>query len=322
MRKPSRAGRGKPSKARSRRPSKPKRNIESEVAAPRSAATQQVAEWLENLGMSEYAECFAENDVDLSVLPHLTDHDLKELGVSLGHRRKMLAAIAELAGAVHAPSQPTQTESKPQNTAERRQVTVMFSDLVGSTALSARMDPEDLREVISAYQKCVAETVQRFGGFVAKYMGDGVLVYFGYPQAHEDDAERAIRAGLELIHAVGGLKSSAPLQTRVGIATGLVVVGDLIGSGEAQERDIVGETPNLAARLQGVRPSAYSDKIAGAICDRLVDGESLRAICADPRMLHFSNFADARYEEFGWISPSWAPVKLLTFGCSTAGGWS
>ena len=128
----------------------------------------------------------------------------------------------------------------------------MFSDLVGSTALSARMDPEDLREVISAYQKCVAETVQRFGGFVAKYMGDGVLVYFGYPQAHEDDAERAVRAGLELIAAVGGLKSSAPLQTRVGIATGLVVVGDLIGSGAAQEQAIVGETPNLAARLQGI----------------------------------------------------------------------
>ena len=128
----------------------------------------------------------------------------------------------------------------------------MFSDLVGSTALSARMDPEDLREVISAYQKCVAETVSRFGGFVAKYMGDGVLVYFGYPQAHEDDAERAVRAGLELIAAVGGLNSSAALQTRVGIATGLVVVGDLIGSGEAQERGIVGETPNLAARLQGV----------------------------------------------------------------------
>src|SRR5512140_2353306 len=128
----------------------------------------------------------------------------------------------------------------------------MFSDLVGSTALSARMDPEDLREVISAYQKCVAETVQRFGGYVAKYMGDGVLVYFGYPQAHEDDAERAVRAGLELIQAVGGLKSSAPLQTRIGIATGLVVVGELIGSGEAQERGIVGETPNLAARLQAM----------------------------------------------------------------------
>jgi class 3 adenylate cyclase len=114
------------------------------------------------------------------------------------------------------------------------------------------MDPEDLREIISAYQKCVAETVGRFGGFVAKYMGDGVLVYFGYPQAHEDDAERAVRAGLELIQAVGALKSSAPLQTRVGIATGLVVVGDLIGSGSAQEQAVVGETPNLAARLQGI----------------------------------------------------------------------
>ena len=128
----------------------------------------------------------------------------------------------------------------------------MFSDLVGSTALSARMDPEDLREVISAYQKCVAETVQRFGGFVAKYMGDGVLIYFGYPQAHEDDAERAVRAGLELVAAVGALKTHAPLQTRVGIATGLVVVGDLIGSGASQEQAIVGETPNLAARLQGI----------------------------------------------------------------------
>ena len=127
----------------------------------------------------------------------------------------------------------------------------MFSDLVGSTALSARMDPEDLREVISAYQKCAAETVQRFGGFVAKYMGDGVLIYFGYPQAHEDDAERAVRAGLELVAAVGALKTHAPLQTRVGIATGLVVVGDLIGSGALQEQAIVGETPNLAARLQG-----------------------------------------------------------------------
>jgi class 3 adenylate cyclase/predicted ATPase len=128
----------------------------------------------------------------------------------------------------------------------------MFSDLVGSTALSARMDPEDLREVISAYQKCVAETVRRFGGFVAKYLGDGVLVYFGYPQAHEDDAERAVRAGLELIAAVTGLKTRVSLQTRVGIATGVVVVGDLLGAGDAQERGIVGETPNLAARLQGV----------------------------------------------------------------------
>jgi class 3 adenylate cyclase/tetratricopeptide (TPR) repeat protein len=165
----------------------------------------------------------------------------------------MLAAIGELAGEVSpAPKAVAAAEPKAQDAAERRQVTVMFSDLVGSTALSARMDPEDLREVISAYQKCVAETVQRFGGFVAKYMGDGVLVYFGYPQAHEDDAERAVRAGLELIQAVGGLKSSPQLQARVGIATGLVVVGDLIGSGAAQEQAVVGETPNIAARLQGI----------------------------------------------------------------------
>jgi class 3 adenylate cyclase len=214
---------------------------------------QPIAAWLEKLGMSEYAQRFAENDVDISVLPHLTDQDFKELGVSLGHRRKLLAAIAELSGvAPSAVPSPALTGPKPQDSAERRQVTVMFSDLVGSTALSARMDPEDLREVIAAYQKCVAETVGRFGGFVAKYMGDGVLVYFGYPQAHEDDAERAARAGLQLVAAVSAIISQTPLQTRVGIATGLVVVGDLIGSGEAAERGIVGETPNLAARLQAV----------------------------------------------------------------------
>lgn len=212
----------------------------------------QIADWLRTLGMSEYAERFAENDIDTSVLRDLTDQDLKELGVSLGHRRKMLRAIAEVSCVAPASPQLALTEPKPQDTAERRQVTVMFSDLVGSTALSARIDPEDLREVISAYQKCVAETVQRFGGFVAKFMGDGVLVYFGYPQAHEDDAERAVRAGLELMRAVGDLKTHAPLQTRVGIATGLVVVGDLIGSGASREQTIVGETPNLAARLQGV----------------------------------------------------------------------
>jgi class 3 adenylate cyclase len=170
----------------------------------------------------------------------------------LGHRRKLLRAIAELTSGEKDALQPAVASEPPQDTAERRQVTVMFADLVGSTALSARLDPEDLREVIAAYQKCDAETVQRFGGFVAKYMGDGVLVYFGYPQAHEDDAERAVRAGLELVAAVGDLKTHAALQTRVGIATGLVVVGDLIGSGEAQERGIVGETPNLAARLQGI----------------------------------------------------------------------
>jgi len=195
--------------------------------------------WLLSLGLGKYEAPFRENDIDETVLPNLTAEDLKELGVaSLGHRRKLLDAIAALRteASGRAPSADVATASSapsasPEDRAERRQVTVMFSDLVGSTALSARMDPEDLREVISAYQKCVAETVQRFGGFVAKFMGDGVLVYFGYPQAHEDDAERAVRAGFGLIAAVSELKAHAALQTRVGIATGLVVVGDLIGSG-------------------------------------------------------------------------------------------
>jgi len=205
--------------------------------------------------MSEYALRFAENRIDLSVLPDLTDQDLEKLGVVLGDRRKMLRAIASLEG--FAETTPVavaraSTDVPTKDIAERRQVTVMFSDLVGSTALSALMDPEDLREIIAAYQKCVTWTVARFGGFVAKYMGDGVLVYFGYPQAHEDDAERAVRAGLELVTAVSGLKTSAALQTRLGIATGLVVVGDLIGSGAAQEQAVVGETPNLAARLQSI----------------------------------------------------------------------
>ena len=192
-----------------------------------------------------------------TVLPRLTAEDLKDLGIAIvGHRRTMLDAIATLRASdasakTPQPDAPPAVEAPPKDTAERRQVTVMFSDLVGSTAMSSRMDAEDLREIISAYQKCVAATVQHFDGFVAKYMGDGVLIYFGYPQAHEDDAERAVRAGLELIAAVAALKSTVALQTRVGIATGLVVVGDLIGSGASQEQAIVGETPNLAARLQG-----------------------------------------------------------------------
>ena len=216
---------------------------------------QQIADWLQKLGLGQYAQRFAENDITLALLPHLTDQDLKELGVaSLGHRRQLLLAIAEITSVQKNTARPPSATEPPtaqHDAAERRQVTVMFSDLVGSTALSARMDPEDLREVISAYQKCVAETVKRFGGFVAKYMGDGVLIYFGYPQAHEDDAERAVRAGLELGDAITAVKSSVPLQTRIGIATGLVVVGDL-RSGASQEQAIVGETPNLAARLQGV----------------------------------------------------------------------
>ena len=214
--------------------------------------------WLRSLGLEKYETAFRENEIDERVLPSLTAEDLKELGVTaLGHRRILLDAIAALRGegtgkGPSAEAPPSEKTVSAEDHGERRQVTVMFSDLVGSTALSTRIDPEDLREVITAYQKCVTLTVRHFGGFVAKYMGDGVLVYFGYPEAHEDDAERAVRAGLELVAAVGDLKTRAPLRTRVGIATGLVVVGDLIGSGASQEQAIVGETPNLAARLQSI----------------------------------------------------------------------
>ncbi len=220
-----------------------------------------VVVWLRSLGLERYEAAFRENKIDETVLPSLTHENLKELGVTaLGHRLKLLDAIAALradtsakVACVDATIAPSAQRVAREDRAERRQVTVLFSDLVGSTALSARMDPEDLRELISAYHKCVAEAVHRFGGFVAQYLGDGVLVYFGYPEAHEDDAERAVRAGLELIAAVIALRTPASLQTRVGIATGLVVVGDLmVGSGEAHERGIVGETPNLAARLQGI----------------------------------------------------------------------
>jgi class 3 adenylate cyclase/predicted ATPase len=210
------------------------------VATLRSGV-RRTAQILRSLGLEQYEARFRENAIDDTVLLSLTAEDLKDLGVDLiGHRRKLLNAIAALRA------------DAAKDTAERRQVTVMFSDLVGSTALAARMDPEDLQEVISAYQNCVAEAVRRFDGFVARYMGDGVLVYFGYPRAHEDDAERAVQVGLELIAAVAALASPVSLQTRVGIATGVVVIGSLIGSGEAQERGIVGETPNLAARLQEI----------------------------------------------------------------------
>ena len=192
---------------------------------------QQIADWLQNLGLGQYAQRFAENDINFAILADLTDQDLKEIGVtSLGHRRQLLRAITELKGGETGTPKPA-TEYiapvTPHDTAERRQVTVMFADLVGSTALSARMDPEDLREVIAAYRKCAAETVRHLGGFVSQYLGDGVLVFFGYPQAHEDDAERAVRAGLQLVAAVAGLRTRASLQTRVGIATGLVVVGEI-----------------------------------------------------------------------------------------------
>jgi class 3 adenylate cyclase/predicted ATPase len=217
------------------------------------------ADWLRRLGLEQYVPAFAANDIDAEVLPELTTEDLIGLGVaSIGHRRKLLAAIAALRptapGAADPLPPPLAGEGGVGAQAERRQLTMMFCDLVGSTPLSVRSDPEDLREVIGAYHRCVADTVTRFAGFVAKYMGDGVLVYFGYPEAHEDDAERAVRAGLAVVDAVGKLTTPEPLNVRLGIASGLVVVGDLIGEGAAQERGVVGETPNLAARLQGLAP--------------------------------------------------------------------
>ena len=221
---------------------------------------QQIAGWLEKLGLGQYAPRFAENDINFAILSDLTDQDLKELGVSsLGHRRQLLRAIAELntveKGAPKlAPATAAPVTPQPHDAAERRQLTVMFCDLVGSTALSARLDPEDMREIVGAYHRSCAEQITKAGGFVAKYMGDGVLAYFGYPQAHEHDAERAVLAGLALVEAVPKLKTavSTALQVRIGIATGLVVVGDLIGTGAAQEQAVVGDTPNLAARLQAL----------------------------------------------------------------------
>src|SRR5215472_9612714 len=216
-------------------------------------AVDELETWLAPLGLAQLAPALRAHDIDLDILPALNEADLEKLGLSLGHRRKLLRAMEDLA---RNPSSPTQPSAGPTpspvtgTSAERRQLTVLFCDLVGSTALASRLDPEDLREIIGGYHRCVADAVARFDGFVANYMGDGVLVYFGYPRAHEDDAEQAVRAGLALVDAVGRLQAPEPLRVRVGIGTGEVVVGDLITSGDGQERGVVGETPNLAARLQ------------------------------------------------------------------------
>jgi class 3 adenylate cyclase/predicted ATPase len=217
------------------------------------------ADWLRSLGLGQYEEAFRDNDIDVEVLPHLTADDLVSIGVtSVGHRRRILAAAAALVSASQRPGGDaapigTPAMARPAG-AERRQLTVMFCDLVDSTALVARLDPEDTREVISAYQNAVTRQVARFDGHVAKFMGDGVLVYFGWPRGHEDDAERAVRAGFAITDAVAKLTTSAnaPLQARIGIATGIVVVGDLVGEGAEQKQAVVGETPNLAARLQAL----------------------------------------------------------------------
>jgi class 3 adenylate cyclase/tetratricopeptide (TPR) repeat protein len=211
----------------------------------------EIGAWLRSLGLERYETAFRENEIDWEALPKLTAEDLQDLGVVLGgHRRRLLDAITAL-GSAKEPPAPARGPAAT-GEAERRQLTVMFCDLVGSTRLSQRFDPEDLREIVGAYHRAVADAVGRFAGFVAKYMGDGVLVYFGYPEAHEDDAERAVRAGLAVIDAIGRLATPEPLNVRLGVASGPVVVGDLIGAGAAQERGVVGETPNLAARLQAL----------------------------------------------------------------------
>jgi class 3 adenylate cyclase/predicted ATPase len=211
-----------------------------------------VTQWLQDLGLSDYAALFREQALDVDVLPSLTDTDFEKLGLPLGHRKKLLMAIAALG----AGRSSTASIRRPSH-AERRQLTVMFVDLIGSTSLSARLDPEDMRETLTAYQNAVAGEIARFEGHLAKFMGDGVLAYFGWPRAHEDEAERAVTAGLAIVEAVDRLRSpdGRSLAARVGIATGLVVVGDLLGTGAAQEEAVVGDTPNLAARLQAVAGS-------------------------------------------------------------------
>src|SRR5215468_1105462 len=210
-----------------------------------------IAEWLASIGLSEYAQRFADNAIDLSIVRDLTEQDLKDLGVLLGHRRKFLRAVAELDGIVPTPTK-TATEPVFRGDAERRHLTVMICDLVGSTALSARLDPEDMRAVIDAYHAACARITRTYDGFLAEFRGDGILAYFGYPRAHEDDAERTVRAALDIITAVGRLETHAaePLAVRIGIASGLVVIGDLGREGALREHAVVGDAPNLAARLQ------------------------------------------------------------------------
>jgi class 3 adenylate cyclase/predicted ATPase len=233
-----------------------------------------IAAWLGGLGLERYLQTFREHEIDTEVLPDLTDADLEKLGIPLGHRKKLLRALAALtAAAADLGAAPGSISSAPRvPEAERRQLTVLFCDLVGSTELSARLDPEDMAAVIRAYHGACAAAVERWGGHVAKYMGDGVLAYFGWPRAHEDEAERAVRAGLALTDALAGLATPAdePLAARVGIATGLVMVGELIGAGAAQEQTVVGETPNLAARLQAV--AAPGTLVISQATRRLVGG--------------------------------------------------
>ena len=252
-----------------------------------TSGSNDIEMWLGSIGLAEYAMLFRENDLDVTLLPDLTNDDLKELGItSLGHRKQLLKAIAKLATDEKSDT-PEAVEPTATTEAERRQLTVMFCDLVGSTALSARYDPEDLSDIVRTYQDACAGIVSRYEGYIARFMGDGMLVYFGYPQAHEDDAERALRTGLEIIERVGQLKprENLTLQTRVGVATGLVVVGETIGEASSREQVVMGETPNLAARLQGL-----------AEPDQIVIAESTHRLCGD--VFDYNDLGEQRLKGF------------------------
>ena len=229
-------------------------------AAARSVRVAKMADlqhWLEKIGLARYVDLFAKNDIDWETLPELNEHDLEKLGVSLGHRKKLLKAISHaFSDSLRAPNTPVEAGLTPTATAsaERRHLTVFMCDLVGSTSLSTRLDPEDLRRILLEFQRCCEDAIRRYEGHVARLMGDGVLAYFGFPTAHEDDAERAVKAALQIVESVPALivPIGERLQVRIGIASGLVVVGDLIGEGPAREFALVGDTPNLAARLQAL----------------------------------------------------------------------
>ena len=258
-----------------------------------------IPEWLDSLCLGQYAQAFEENDIEWGLVPRLTADELKEIGVkSVGHRKRIMEAAAQLASDVGTPTDDLSertssvTTSGTTSEAERRHLTVMFCDLVGSTALSERLDPEDLRDIIGQFHNRCAEVIERFEGFIARYVGDAILVYFGYPQAHEDDAERAVRAGLGVIEAVRELESHIRhhLQVRIGIATGLVVAGELIGKGASQERAIVGDAPNLAARMQGIADpdsvviAASTQRLVGALFEyELLDDLNLKGISGPVR---------------------------------------
>src|SRR5713226_766749 len=254
-----------------------------------------VGTWLSGLGLSQYEAVFRESEIDVDVLTELTDQHLKDLGVALGHRLRMLRAIRELAG--DAPVKAS--AAKPQDAADRRQLTVMFCDLVDSTALTARLDPEDMGDLLRAFQRAVAAAVTRFDGHVAKWTGDGASVYFGYPRAHEDDAERATRASIALVEAVGKLRRERgiALEVRIGISTGLVVVGELIGEGEARERGVVGDTPNLASRLQAL-----------AEPDTVVVSESTRRLLG--RNFELQPLGPQELKGFKSPVPAWSVLRV------------